>query len=175
MQNAYQLQSPVAQRGPQSFGLAPTASMINAGLTQHNLTFPQASQGFGANTMSLDHALPTQEQQSLRNTSPGRSLPSRNVTDETLDHAYIQFAFYCNPAISSNADTSELNRGFRSPPRSDGKSFDTFVLCNLISRLEHKDIKTWSQLVIELGVEIPDPSKNQSTQKLQQYAVRLKV
>lgn len=175
MQDAYRLRSPVAQRRTQPFGLAPTASMINASLTQHNLTFPQPSQGFGTDTMSLDHALPTQEQPSLRTASPGRSLPSRNVTDETLDHAYIQFAFYCNPAIPANADTSELRRGFRSPPRSDGKSFDTFVLYNLISRLEHKDIKTWSQLVIELGVEIPDPSKNQSTQKLQQYAVRLKV
>lgn len=175
MQNAFQLQSPVTQRRNQSFGLAPTASMINASLTQHNLNFPHASHGLETNTMSLDQTLPTQEQNSVRNASPGRSLPSRNVTDETLDHAYIQFAFYCNPAIPSNAETSELKRGFRCPPRSDGKSFDTFVLYNLISRLEHKDIKTWSQLVIELGVEIPDPSKNQSTQKLQQYAVRLKV
>lgn len=36
------------------------------------------------------------------------------------------------------------------------------------------DLKTWTQLVIELGVEKPDAAKNQSSQKVQQYAVRLK-
>lgn len=65
--------------------------------------------------------------------------------------------------------------GFRAPPKSDGKSFNPFLLFRLLTRLENKDIKTWSDLVIELGVEPPDPEKNQSTQKVQQYAVRLKV
>ena len=175
MQNAYQLQSPVAQRGTQSFGLAPTASMIDPSLTHHQPSFPHVSQAFGANPMATGHSLSVQNRGIARNTSPDRSLPSRDVTDETLDEAYVQFVLYCNPAIPSNVDATELKRGFRSLPKSDGKNFNTFVLYDLISRLERKDIKTWTQLVVELGVELPDTSKNQSTQKVQQYAVRLKV
>lgn len=89
--------------------------------------------------------------------------------------AYTQFILYCNPSIPDDVDTTELRKGFRAPPRSDNKSFDPFVLFGLISRLEAKEIKTWTDLVVEFGVERPDPDKNQSTQKVQQYAVRLKV
>lgn len=109
------------------------------------------------------------------NHAPDRALPSTEVKDETLDNAYVDFIMYCNPSISSDVDTSELRKGFRSPPKSDGKNFSPFVLFRLISRLEAKEIKTWTQLVTELGVELPDATKNQSSQKVQQYAVRLKV
>lgn len=104
-----------------------------------------------------------------------RALPSIDVNDDSLDKAYVDFIMYCNPSISADVDTAELRKGFRSPPKSDGKNFSPFVLYGLISRLESKEIKTWTQLVTELGVEHPDPVKNQSTQKVQQYAVRLKV
>ena len=104
-----------------------------------------------------------------------RALPSVEVTDESLDNAYVDFILYCNPAIPTNVDTTDLRKGFRSPPKSDGKSFSPFVLFGLIGKLEAKEIKTWTQLVTDLGVESPDPSKNQSSQKVQQYAVRLKV
>ncbi|KAJ8110038.1 hypothetical protein OPT61_g7008 [Boeremia exigua] len=36
------------------------------------------------------------------------------------------------------------------------------------------DIRTWTQLALDLGVSPPDTDKGQSTQKVQQYSVRLK-
>ena len=104
-----------------------------------------------------------------------RCLPSTDVTDENLDERYAQFILYCNPAIADGVDATELKAGLRSPPRSDGKNYSPFVIFRLISRLEAKEIKSWTSLVVEMGVELPDASKNQSTQKVQQYAVRLKV
>ena len=107
------------------------------------------------------------------NNSPERTLPSKDVNENSIDDAYVKFIMYCNPSIPANVDTTELRKGFRAPPKSDGKSFSTFTLFGLISRLD--SLKSWSSLVLELGVEQPDPTKNQSSQKVQQYAVRLKV
>ena len=107
--------------------------------------------------------------------SPERSLPNKDVTEENIDTAYAEFIMYCNPSIPQDVETDELKRGFRNPPRSDGNSFSPWTLFNLLQKLEKKEIKTWSHLVMELGVEPPDPEKNQSAQKVQQYAVRLKV
>jgi ARS binding protein 2 len=104
-----------------------------------------------------------------------RELPSREVTDESIDDAYVSFIMYCNPNVPVTADTSELRKAFRAPPRSDGKNFSIFVLWELIRKLDNKELKTWIQLAIELGVEPPSVEKKQSTQKVQQYAVRLKV
>jgi len=104
-----------------------------------------------------------------------RLLPSYDVADDTFDDAYVAFIFYCNPSIPLDTDTSELRRAFRSPPKSDGKNFSTFTLFELIRKLEMKEIKTWAQLAIDLGVEPPAVDKGQSAQKVQQYAVRLKV
>lgn len=104
-----------------------------------------------------------------------RILPPREITDETIDDAYILFILYCNPNVPSSVDTLELRRTFRSPPRSDGKSFSIFTLFELIRKFDNKELKTWIQLAIELGVEPPSMEKKQSTQKVQQYAVRLKV
>jgi hypothetical protein len=104
-----------------------------------------------------------------------RLLPSRQLTDETIDDAYVTFILYCNPNVPMSTDTSELRKIFRSPPRSDGKSFSIFTLWELIRKLDRKELKTWIQLAIELGVEPPSLEKKQSTQKVQQYAVRLKV
>ncbi|KAL4960313.1 putative ARS binding protein Abp2 [Aspergillus stella-maris] len=103
-----------------------------------------------------------------------RTLPSREITDDNIDDAYIHFIFYCNPNVPLSADSTELRKTFRCPPRSDGKSFSIFALWELIKRLDSKELKTWIQLAIELGVEPPDMEKKQSTQKVQQYAVRLK-
>ncbi|KAL6231063.1 hypothetical protein BDW75DRAFT_221212 [Aspergillus navahoensis] len=103
-----------------------------------------------------------------------RSLPSREITDENIDDAYVHFIFYCNPNVPLSADSTELRKTFRCPPRSDGKSFSIFTLWELIKKLDNKELKTWIQLAIELGVEPPDMEKKQSTQKVQQYAVRLK-
>ncbi|KAG9244190.1 ARS binding protein 2-domain-containing protein [Calycina marina] len=81
---------------------------------------------------------------------------------------------YCNPSVAADTDTSELKKTFRAPPKSDGKIFNTFTLFELIRKLEEKEIKTWAQLAIDLGVEPPALDKGQSAQKVQQYAVRLK-
>jgi hypothetical protein len=104
-----------------------------------------------------------------------RVLPSREVTDDSIDDAYVAFIMYCNPNVPASADSSELRKTFRAPPRSDGKNFSIYVLWELIRKLDRKELKTWIQLAIELGVEPPSIEKKQSTQKVQQYAVRLKV
>jgi ARS binding protein 2 len=105
-----------------------------------------------------------------------RSLPAREVTDEeTFENAYVAFILYCNPSFPLNIDANDLRRNFNSPPRSDGKNFSTLVLFELLKKLESKDIKTWTELALELGVEKPVMEKGQSSQKVQQYSVRLKV
>lgn len=104
-----------------------------------------------------------------------RALPSRDITDEKIDEAYVAFIFYCNPNVPGSVDTTELRKTFRCPPRSDGKNFSIFTLWELIRKFDSKELKTWIQLAIELGVEPPSIERKQSTQKVQQYAVRLKV
>lgn len=102
-------------------------------------------------------------------------LPCTDVTDANFDDAYVSFIFHCNPSVAADTDSTELRKVFRAPPKSDGKSFSTFTLYELIGKLERKELKTWAQLAIELGVEQPVIEKGQSAQKVQQYAVRLKV
>ncbi|KAI9713374.1 MAG: hypothetical protein M1812_006652 [Candelaria pacifica] len=120
-------------------------------------------------------AAPKSQKHPLVTYSPSdRSLPQRDVTNETIDDAYVSFILACNPAVALSTDTAELRRGFRAPPKSDGKSFSTYTLLDLIRKFESKEIKTWTQLAIQLGVEPPMIEKNQSAQKVQQYAVRLK-
>lgn len=129
---------------------------------------------------TLEHMIPSRPAPS---SSPGadrtrqdrRSLPTRAVTNDNLDDAYVDFIMYCNPLVGLDTDTTELRKIFRAPPKSDGKSFSTFILFQLIEKLEQKEIKTWAQLALDLGVEAPSSEKGQSSQKVQQYAVRLKV
>ncbi|KAJ4289794.1 hypothetical protein N0V90_011125 [Kalmusia sp. IMI 367209] len=117
----------------------------------------------------------TQSKQVTANYVPtDRPAPSRDVSDDTLDEAYATFILYCNPNFPTTTDTSELTRLFRTPPKSDGKAFDTWALFELIRKFDSKEIKTWTQLALDLGVERPDTDKGQSTQKVQQYSVRLK-
>ncbi|KAL8712803.1 MAG: hypothetical protein Q9220_003011 [cf. Caloplaca sp. 1 TL-2023] len=177
MQHSYQLQSPIVQRRSQSMALAPTAPMIDPNLEDGRLHSSQLAHTFAfpsgqPNNPHMMNGLSGNA--SVNEESADRALPSIEISDETVDQAYVDFIFYCNPAIPLDTDSAELKKGFRSPPMSDGKKFSPFTIYGLISRLENKDIKTWVQLVVELGVELPDPIKNQSTQKLQQYAVRLK-
>jgi hypothetical protein len=109
----------------------------------------------------------------LREARP--SLPERNVTSTTFEDAYVTFILCCNPAVPLDTDANALREAFRSPPRSGGKSFSTFTLYELIQQLEKKELKTWAELALKLGVDPPDPDKGESSQKIQQYAVRLKV
>lgn len=123
----------------------------------------------------LDKAIGQQPASEPPSGAESRLLPSREVDDSTIDDAYTAFILYCNPNVPLSVDTTELRKAFRCPPRSDGKSFSVFTLWELIGKLERKELKTWIQLAIELGVEPPSTEKKQSTQKVQQYAVRLKV
>jgi hypothetical protein len=102
-------------------------------------------------------------------------LPNRSVTSASIEDAYVSFILHCNPAVPLDVDTTALREAFRTPPKSEGKSFSTFALYELIVKLHHKEIKTWAELALKLGVEPPDHEKGQSSQKIQQYAVRLKV
>lgn len=155
---------------PQPPRQAPTAQMLDPSLEIQPT--PEPNEPFVEKPIVLNVHKETPKPEAGGNL---RVLPSAAITADDIDDAYVQFIFCCNPTIPLSADTGELRRGFRSPPKTDGKIFDTFVLFGLIKRLEAKEIETWSQLVIELGVEPPDPVKNQSTQKVQQFAVRLKV
>ncbi|KAK2018944.1 ARS binding protein 2 [Colletotrichum eremochloae] len=117
--------------------------------------------------------------QSLTTSTPAVSvgrfaLPDRDVTAETIEDAYVNFILHCNPAVPLETDSAALREAFRVLPKSGGKSFSTFTLFQLIRQLETKEIKTWAELALKLGVEPPDQDKGQSSQKIQQYAVRLK-
>ncbi|MBE7181445.1 MAG: hypothetical protein INR71_09600, partial [Terriglobus roseus] len=128
-------------------------------------------------TMSPRHQArsPSQTRQALPSfVPPDRSLPPRDVTDDTIDDAYADFILYCNPVFPLATDTTELRKLFRQAPKSDGKSFSIWHLYELVRRYEEKEIKTWVELALELGVEKPALDKGQSTQKVQQYSVRLK-
>lgn len=82
---------------------------------------------------------------------------------------------YCNPAIPDGTDTATLREAFRVLPRSGGKTFDAFNLFILVRQLETKEIKTWADVALKLGVDPPDREKGESVHKVQSYAVRLKV
>lgn len=102
------------------------------------------------------------------------TLPDADVTRDTITAAYLQFMFYCNPALPADCDTVSLEEAFCNPPRSGGKLFETFTIYNLVCKFYNKDIKTWSELITLLGVDPPDMAKDESAQKIAQYGVRLK-
>ena len=108
-------------------------------------------------------------------TPDDRSLPSQDVSDDSIDSAFASFILYCNPSFALSTDTTELVKLFRIPPKSDGNTFSTWSLFELIGKFSTGEIKTWTQLALDLGVSPPDTDKGQSTQKVQQYSVRLKV
>lgn len=110
-----------------------------------------------------------------RPSSLSTMLPGRTVTSDTIEDTYVQFILCCNPAVPADTDTAVLREAFQTPPKSGGKTFNTFRLFELIKQLEAKELKTWAELALKLGVEPPDQDKGQSSQKIQQYAVRLKV
>lgn len=106
---------------------------------------------------------------------PTLTLPDRRVNASTIEDAYVSFIFYCNPALPLSADTESLREAFRTPPKSCGKVFDTFTIFELVQKFYQREIKTWAELTTTLGVEPPDPAKDESAQKVAQYGVRLKV
>jgi hypothetical protein len=144
---------------------------------RHSLATPQTPsqhQSPRFSTLSPAHARQIYQQPSSY-IPQDRSLPDRNITDDNIDDAYVAFILYCNPSFPLSVDTKELRKVFRTPPKSDGNSFSIFTLYELIKRYEAKEIKTWTELALLLGVEKPSVEKGQSSQKVQQYSVRLKV
>ena len=184
MNQFFQQQSPLLpRRATEPVTLAPAASMIDPNLENQRLQRTQLPPNYARLQMQhsasaihgQNNAYHNPMQPTNGNVTPERNLPSREVDDSTICDAYVQFIMYCNPSIPLDVDVVELKKGFCNPPKSDGKNFSPFRIYELISRLEMNEIKTWTQLVIDLGVELPDAAKNQSSQRVQQYAVRLKV
>ncbi|EPY53498.1 ARS binding protein Abp2 [Schizosaccharomyces cryophilus OY26] len=98
-------------------------------------------------------------------------LPSKlDVNADNITEKFCQFCLCCNPWYAG-ADTRLLANAFNSIPKSEGQKFDIWVLFLLIRQYHQKVISSWSKLVGFLGVERKD---EQSTQKIQQYVVRLK-
>jgi hypothetical protein len=175
---------------PQSIRSVSTAIRSPCGL---NITYPQLTNTSDIVHRSTAARAPSSQGQSLgsstsmeKMSSPSsgyrddsasslRTLPSRNVTDSNFDDAYVDFIMYCNPSIPSGTNSNYLRGVFRSPPKNYGKMFSTWLLFELVSKLEKGTIKTWAALMLELGVEPPDIDAGQSAQRIQQYAVRLKV
>ncbi|KAG9288670.1 hypothetical protein G9A89_006771, partial [Geosiphon pyriformis] len=93
------------------------------------------------------------------------------INESNIADRYIEFIFYCNPAAPIETDISSLQRAFHAVPKSDGKTFDPWLLFQLVRKHESGEIRTWTKLAQQLGVERTDES---SPQKIQQYAVRLK-
>ncbi|KAK3074303.1 hypothetical protein LTR53_003351 [Teratosphaeriaceae sp. CCFEE 6253] len=123
---------------------------------------------------------PRLQRSTPHNTAPAsyrpqdRSLPSQQVTQSNITDGYVSFILYCNPHFALNVDAETLRTSFNNSPKSDSKEFETYRLWELIRQFDAKEIKTWGQLALDLGVEAPDVSKGQSVQKVQQYTVRLK-
>ncbi|KAL1915156.1 uncharacterized protein VTP21DRAFT_7637 [Calcarisporiella thermophila] len=108
---------------------------------------------------------------SVKSASPSPPpLPKKPVTEQTFTSAYVDFILHVTGSpVGTNTDA--LRRSFLAMPRSDGKQFHPWALFRLCQRMHEGEIKSWVRLAIELGVERTD---EQSPQKIQQYAVRLK-
>ncbi|KAK0662944.1 ARS binding protein 2-domain-containing protein [Cercophora samala] len=99
-------------------------------------------------------------------------LPHRQVNAENIEDAYVDFVLHCNPCVPPGTDTTALREAFRALPKSGGKSFSAALLFDLIKQFDTKQLKTWAELAIKLGVD--PPGEGESGQKIQQYAARLK-
>ena len=106
---------------------------------------------------------------------PPRALPERDVSLETIEDAYVNFMLYCNPALPPDCDIESLREAFRMPPKSQGKEFSPWLVFQKVKQFYSREIPTWTEMVIRLGVDEPDVSKGESSQKLTQYGVRLKA
>lgn len=123
---------------------------------------------------------PTDQQQaaepeSTSRPAPPRVLPDKDVSPDTIGEAYISFILYCNPALPQDCMVDTLREAFKAPPKSQGKEFPTWSVFQNVKRFYNKEIPTWTEMVVQLGVDPPDLSKDESSQKITQYGVRLKV
>ncbi|KAK1774563.1 ARS binding protein 2-domain-containing protein [Copromyces sp. CBS 386.78] len=156
---------------------SPTTDKTPAGAVVSNTPQPAAAMSAPASTSAAPAHTAATPRPARPNYPPYATrppLPDVKVTQETIEDAYVDFIFHCNPHVPLETDTVVLRDTFSDPPKSGGKSFNTFVLFGLIKQLETKEIKTWAELALKLGVDPPDTDKGESSQKIQQYAVRLK-
>jgi ARS binding protein 2 len=175
----------MAQHGAHPYSTTPQSTTSTASYASHfrsPLDPAAANQSPGASSYhpadaprpSQPSAPPTHQQQPETHTPTDRMLPARDFADDdAFEDAYVAFVLYCNPSFPLSVDATELRRNFSSPPKSDGKLFSVTTLFDLLKKLDAKLIKTWTDLALELGVE--KPVAGQSSQKVQQYSVRLKV
>ncbi|EEB08083.2 ARS binding protein Abp2 [Schizosaccharomyces japonicus yFS275] len=96
--------------------------------------------------------------------------PRQGLTADNLTERYCHFCLCCNPWYTGT-DTQELANAFNSIPKADGNVFDPWLLFLLVRQFHHGIINSWASLVALMGVE---RKEEQSAQKIQQYAVRLK-
>ncbi|KAF4553964.1 putative ARS-binding protein [Elsinoe fawcettii] len=112
---------------------------------------------------------------SIPRSEVGRVLPGREVNQDNITDAYVQFILFCNPAYPNDIDTAGLRDLFNKPPSSNQKSFEVFDIYVLFKRLNEFDgIRTWQQLALELGVEPGIGEDGAGSQRVPQYIVRLK-
>lgn len=95
MQNAYQMRSPIIQRGRQSSGLAPQASMIDPNLTNQQFAMSQM-QAFAQNRNQAGNGMELESSDNAHSSHSSRTLPSTDVTDETLDDGRRYRIFHCH-------------------------------------------------------------------------------
>lgn len=57
------------------------------------------------------HFQGTNNMRTSQSITPERTLPARQINDQAMDDAYVQFIMYCNPSIPLDADSAELRRG----------------------------------------------------------------
>ncbi|KAK4205746.1 ARS binding protein 2-domain-containing protein [Triangularia verruculosa] len=116
--------------------------------------------------------LPSEEGSTLSPSAARPPLPDRQVNASNIEDAYVDFILHCNPCVPPGTDTTALREAFRALPKSGGKSFSPYLLFDLIKQFDTKQLRTWAELAIKLGVD--PPGEGESGQKIQQYAARLK-
>ncbi|KAF0427631.1 hypothetical protein F8M41_005996 [Gigaspora margarita] len=152
-----------------------TRGASKAGSTTENSSNSSTDKVDSVNTAPINisnSSVPTFSASSTQSTNVSRrNLPQKDVNQDNIADRYVEFILYCNPSAPSDLDVSSLIRSFSAVPKSDGKTFETWVLYQLVSKHHSGEIKTWTKLAQQLGVERTSGS---SPQKIQQYAVRLK-
>jgi hypothetical protein len=79
---------------------------------------------YPSRSLSPQFRPPLQSQTPANFEPTDRSLPSKDVTADTITDAYVAFILYCNPNFPLDVDTSTLRTNFQSPPKSDNKDFE---------------------------------------------------
>ncbi|KAK5998081.1 ARS-binding protein 2 [Cladobotryum mycophilum] len=97
------------------------------------------------------------------------------ATHTTTNQSNNPHGFAVRPTLPDRDVTSAtIEDALSKPAKKWGKLFCPFIIFDLVRKFYEKEIKTWTELTTRLGVEPPDPGKDESAQKIAQYGVRLK-